>query len=58
MRWSPLFAISTILAVTSIFEGVVSAPVRFGDGARAAIGSGVNILQDSVKVTLGPKGEL
>ena len=56
MRWSPLFAISTILAVTSIFEGVVSAPVG-DEAARAAIKSGANILQNHVKVTLGPKGE-
>ena len=30
--------------------------VKFGDDARAKILSGVNILADAVKVTLGPKG--
>lgn len=30
--------------------------VRFGDSARAKMVSGVNILADAVKVTLGPKG--
>lgn len=30
--------------------------VRFGDSARQAVISGVNVLADAVKVTLGPKG--
>ena len=30
--------------------------IKFGDDARAKILSGVNILADAVKVTLGPKG--
>lgn len=30
--------------------------VLFGDDARARIVTGVNILADAVKVTLGPKG--
>ena len=30
--------------------------VRFHDSARQRIASGVNILADAVKVTLGPKG--
>ena len=30
--------------------------VKFGDDARAKILSGVNVLADAVKVTLGPKG--
>lgn len=30
--------------------------VRFGDAARSAVITGVNVLADAVKVTLGPKG--
>ena len=30
--------------------------VKFGDSARAKMVTGVNILADAVKVTLGPKG--
>ena len=30
--------------------------VKFGDGARAKMIAGVNVLADAVKVTLGPKG--
>jgi len=34
----------------------VSKQIRFGDHAREGIKRGINILADSVKVTLGPKG--
>ena len=30
--------------------------VRFGDSARQRMLTGVNVLADAVKVTLGPKG--
>ena len=30
--------------------------VKFGDSARQKLISGVNVLADAVKVTLGPKG--
>ena len=30
--------------------------VKFGDSARQGMLTGVNILADAVKVTLGPKG--
>ena len=30
--------------------------IQFGDSARGKILTGVNVLADSVKVTLGPKG--
>ena len=30
--------------------------VKFGDDARARMVSGVNILANAVKITLGPKG--
>src|SRR5689334_4813639 len=35
---------------------MASKDVRFGDGARAKMVHGLNILADAVKVTLGPKG--
>lgn len=34
----------------------MSKQIKFGDQAREAIKKGINILADSVKVTLGPKG--
>ncbi|MGH8850209.1 MAG: TCP-1/cpn60 chaperonin family protein, partial [Casimicrobiaceae bacterium] len=35
---------------------MASKDVRFGDGARNRMLSGVNILANAVKITLGPKG--
>jgi hypothetical protein len=55
MRWSPFAAISTILAVTSIFEGVLSAPLDLLE-VRAGVRQSIE-KRNPPKVTLGPKGE-
>jgi len=55
MRWSPLVVISTALALTSIFEGVVGAPfdvvLEDGAGVRPSIQK-----RNTKVITLGPKG--
>ncbi|EDR09248.1 uncharacterized protein LACBIDRAFT_294111 [Laccaria bicolor S238N-H82] len=61
MRWSPLASIITLLAVTSIFEGVAAAPVAVvietrGNSEEAAKLKLQTGLKLAAKVTLGPKG--
>jgi hypothetical protein len=55
MRWSPLVVISTALALTSIFEGVVAAPFDVVLEDRAGVRPSIQ-KRNLLKVTLGPKG--
>jgi len=62
MRWSPLVSIFTVLAVTSIFEGVFAAPLavvlenrgkdrgkdtKFSSKDRAKMQNGINVLSET-----------
>lgn len=61
MRWSPFVTISTILAVTSIFEGVAAAPLDVVREVRVGVKQSIVKRNPpnppKITVTLGPKGE-
>ena len=51
MRWSPLIAIFTVLAVTSIFEGVFAAPVGVVLEKRVATSGSKKLNAGSLKTS-------